>query len=118
MASISVTYSFSNGTTADASQVNQNFTDIINGTSDGTKDFSISGLTVAGTANLNGNINLGNASADQITFTGSLSSSLPLKTTNSYDVGSSTLGLRTIYLGGGAGSNTTALAASSSLATT
>ena len=118
MASISVTYSFSNGTTADASQVNQNFTDIINGTSDGTKDFSISGLTVAGTANLNGNINLGNASADQITFTGSLSSSLPVKTTNSYDVGSSTLGLRTIYLGGGAGSNTTALAASSSLATT
>lgn len=99
MANISVTYSFTNGTTADASQVNQNFTDIINGTSDGTKDFSISALTVAGTATLNGNINLGNASSDDITVTASLASSIPIKTTFSYDLGSATLGLRDIYLG-------------------
>lgn len=99
MANISVTYSFSNSTTADASQVNQNFTDIINGTSDGTKDFSINALTCAGTATLNGNVTLGNSSADDLTFTGSLASSVPIKTNNSYDIGSATLGLAGVYLG-------------------
>jgi hypothetical protein len=99
VANITVTYSFTNSTTADATQVNQNFTDIINGTSDGTKDFSISALTVAGTATLNGAVNLGNASSDDITVTGSLASSIPIKTTYSYDLGSATIGLRNIYLG-------------------
>ena len=97
MANISVSNTFSNSTTADASQVNTNFTDIINGTSDGTKDFSISALTVGGTATLNGNVALGNASADDLTITASLASSIPIKTTFSYDVGSATLGLKSIY---------------------
>ncbi len=100
MAAITVTYSFTNGTTADADQVDQNFTDIINGTSDGTKDFSISALTAAGTATFNGNVTLGNASGDDITFTGSLASSIPIKTDASFDIGTSTIGLGTIYFGG------------------
>lgn len=99
MANISVTNTFTNGTTADASQVNQNFTDIINGTSDGTKDFSINALTLAGTFTANGNVNLGNASADDLSITASLASSIPIKTTASFDIGSSTLGLRALYLG-------------------
>lgn len=99
----SVTYTFSNSTTADASQVNQNFTDIINGVSDGTKDLSISALTCAGTATLNGNVNLGNASGDDLTITASLASTIAIKTTNSYDIGSSTLGLRSIYFGSSGG---------------
>tara|TARA_R110000868_G_scaffold62962_3_gene189957 strand:- start:10856 stop:12025 length:1170 start_codon:yes stop_codon:yes gene_type:complete len=99
MANVSVTNTFTNATTADASQVNQNFTDIINGTSDGTKDFSISALTVAGTLTANGNVNLGNSSGDDLTVTASLASSLPIKTTASYDIGSATLGLRALYLG-------------------
>jgi hypothetical protein len=99
MANISVTNTFTNGTAADASQVNTNFTDIINGTSDGTKDFSISALTVGGTATFNGNINLGNSSADDITITGSLASSLPIKTNGSYDIGSGSLGLQYCYFG-------------------
>lgn len=99
MASISVTNTFSNGSTADASQVNQNFTDIINGTSDGTKDFSINALTCAGTATLNGNVNIGNASGDDLSITASLASSLAVKTNASYNVGSSTLGLLSMYLG-------------------
>lgn len=98
MAYITITYSFSNGTAADATQVNQNFSDIISGTSDGTKDFSISALTVAGVATLNGNTTIGNASSDDLTITASLASSISIKTQNSYDVGSSTLALRSIYL--------------------
>lgn len=100
MANISVTYTFANSTTADATQVNQNFTDIINGTSDGTKDFSIAALTVAGTATLNGAVNLGNSSTDDLTITASLASSIAVKTQRSYSIGSSTVGLATVYLGG------------------
>lgn len=103
-------------TTADASQVMQNFNDILNGVSDGTKDLSINALTVAGTATLNGAINLGNSSADDITVTGSLASTIPIKTTNSYDIGSSTLGLRALYFG--ANSQTTKIQGSSSMAAT
>lgn len=99
MASPSVTYTFSNSTTADATQVNQNFTDLINGMSDGTKDFSISALTCAGTATLNGNVNIGNASGDDLTITASLASSIAIKTTFSYDIGAATLGLKYIFLG-------------------
>jgi len=99
MAGPSVTYTFANSTAADASQVNTNFTDLINGMTDGTKDFSISALTCAGAATFNGNVTLGNASSDDITVTGSLASSIPIKTTFSYDFGSATIGLKSLYLG-------------------
>ena len=99
MPSPTVTYTFSNSTTSDATQVNQNFTDVINGISDGTKDLSISALTVAGNASFSGTVTLGNASSDDLTFTGSLASSIPIKTTNTYNIGSSTLGLASVYLG-------------------
>jgi len=112
----SYTYTLTNGTTADASQVQQNFTDILNGVSDGTKDLSISALTVAGTATLNGNVNLGNASGDDLTITASLASTIPIKTTASYDIGSSTLGLRALYFG--ANSQTVNIKGSSSMSAT
>jgi len=76
MANISVTYSFTNGTSADADQVNQNFTDIINGTSDASKDMSINALTVAGALTANGNVTLGNSSGDDLTVTASLASTI------------------------------------------
>jgi hypothetical protein len=44
-------------------------------------------------------VNLGNSSADDLAVTASLASTLPIKTNNSYDIGSSTLGLRKLYLG-------------------
>lgn len=100
MPSPSVTYTLTNGTTADATQVMQNFTDILNAMSDGTKDFSIAALTVAGTATLNGHVNLGNSSADDLTITASLAATLPIKTNTSYDIGGSTTGLRSAYFGG------------------
>lgn len=116
MAAPSVTYTFSNSTTADASQVNQNFTDIINGISDGTKDLSINALTVAGNATFSGNTTLGNATGDDITFTGSVASTVPIKTTNSYDIGTSSIGLRALYFG--ANSQTVNLKGSGSMSAT
>lgn len=99
MANPSVTYTFTNSTTADGTQVSQNFTDLINGMTDGTKSFSIDALTVAGTALFNGSVTLGNASGDDITVTGSLASSIPVKTTNSYNIGDATHGLAGAYFG-------------------
>lgn len=99
MPSPSVTYTFSNSTTADATQVNTNFTDLINGMSDGTKDFSISALTCAGALTANGNVNLGNASGDDLTISASLASTLSIKTNATYNIGSATLGLLSVYLG-------------------
>lgn len=98
MANPSVTYTFANSTTADATQVNTNFNDIINSLTDGTKSLTIDALTCAGAATFNGNVTLGNGTPDDITFTGSLASSIPIKTTNSYDFGSSTIGLRSVYI--------------------
>jgi hypothetical protein len=112
----SLTYTLSNGSTADASQVMQNFNDIINGLTDGTKDLSISALTCAGNVSFQGNTTLGNASGDDVTFTGSLASTIPIKTTNSYDIGSSTKGLRVAYFG--ANSQTVGIKASSSMSET
>ncbi len=100
MAFISVTYTFSNGTIADAGQVNQCFTDIINGTSDGTKSFNISALTCAGTLTANGNVVLGASSSNTLTFNGSIGSTVPVSTNSTYDIGAATTGLRSVYIGG------------------
>lgn len=99
MAFLSLTYTFTNSTTADAGQMNTNFQDVVNALSDGTKDANINALTVAGTATFNGAIALGNATGDDITFTGSLASTIPIKTTATYNIGSATLGLAGVYLG-------------------
>jgi hypothetical protein len=116
MANPSYTYTLTNGTTADASQVMQNFNDILNGVTDGTKDLSISALTCAGTATLNGNVNLGNASGDDLTVTASLASTIPIKTTATYDIGSSTKGLAGAYFG--ANSQTVRIVGSGSMSAT
>lgn len=99
MAAPSYTYTLTNGTTADASQVQQNFTDILNGVTDGTKDLSILGLTVAASAVIGDNTTLGSSSGDDVTWNASLASSVPVKTTASYNVGDSTHGLLSIYFG-------------------
>lgn len=98
MANITVTYSFSNATTADATEVNTNFQDIIDGTSDGTKDFSIAALTCAGTLTANGNINLGNATSDDLTITARIASDLDPKTAASNTLGDATQTWQALYL--------------------
>lgn len=100
MAYPSVTYTFVNATTASASEVNQNFTDLINGMSDGTKDMNINALTVAGTATLNGAVNLGNASGDDITANGYFASALIPKTDDTYDLGTAALAWQDAYFDG------------------
>ncbi len=116
MANPSYTYTLTNGTTADADQVMQNFNDILAGITDSTKDMSISALTVAGTATFNGNVSLGNSSGDDVSITGSIATHVPVKTTNAFDFGSSTLGFRSLYLG--ANSQTVRILASSSMSAT
>lgn len=100
MAYPSVTYSFTNGTTISATEVNQNFTDLINGASNGTKDYNINALTVAGTANLNGAVNLGNATSDDVTVTGYLASALIPKADDTYDLGTAALAWKDGYFDG------------------
>lgn len=99
MASLAMTYTFSNSTTADATQVNTNFQDVVDATSDGTIDFAIAALTCT-SINNTGNTTIGNASSDDLTVNASLASSIPIKTTRTYDIGSADLGLRIIYLAG------------------
>lgn len=55
MAAVSITYTFINGQTSDGPQVSQNFTDIINGLSDGTKDLTVAALS-GSTLTLSGNV--------------------------------------------------------------
>lgn len=95
-----VPYTFTNGTAADATQANSNFTAILNGMSDGTKDILVAALTCAGSASFNGAVTLGNASGDDITVNGSIASHLVPEATDSYDLGSATYAFRHIYSSG------------------
>lgn len=113
MAFITVTNTFVNSTTADATQVNQNFTDLINGTSDGTKDMSINAFTAAGLATLSGSVIVGSSGSNTITLNGSVATDIKPDANNSRNLGSSTLGYASIYLGS-AGGFTTRLVGSAS----
>lgn len=95
------TYTLTNGSTADASQVTQNFNDILNGISDTTKDISVANITgaAAGALTANGNVVLGSSSSKTVTFNASLTTSIPILTNATYDIGSSTLALLSVYLG-------------------
>lgn len=102
MAAPSVTHTFSNGTTADATEVNTNFSDIIAGITDGTKDLTISALTAQGAAVFNGATTLGNATGDDVTITGYVASDIVPKTTASSDLGSTSNTWSSLYLDTGA----------------
>lgn len=116
MTAPAVTYTFVNSTTADADQVNQNFTDIINALTDQTKSFSIDALTMAGNLQVDGNVTLGSSGGDDVSFGGSLASSIAIKTTASYNIGAATFGLLSIYFG--RNSQTTRLIGSASMSAT
>jgi hypothetical protein len=101
MAAPSVTYTFADATTIVHSEVNQNFTDIINGITDGTEDLTISALTCNGAVTLNGAVQLGNATADDITITGRIASDLDPKTAASNTIGDATQTWQALYLDSG-----------------
>ena len=87
MAYPSVTYTFANGAgnLIDATEVNQNFTDIINGISDGTKDIQVAKVVAKG------DVDLGDAISDTITATGRFDSDIVPSTDNARDLGTSAL---------------------------
>lgn len=93
MAYVSVTNTFSNGSTANATDVNTNFSDIIAGLSDGTKAINMAAATFSG------NVTLGGSSSHDLSISASLASTVAIKTTFTYDIGSATVGLRYVYLG-------------------
>jgi hypothetical protein len=113
MAAPTLTYTLTNGQTADASQVMQNFNDLLNGITDGTKDLSISALTCAGAVTMNGNVTLGNASADTLTVTASLASDIVPSTTGTRSLGSSAIGFLGLYLAASADADTARIIAAS-----
>lgn len=110
----SLTYTLSNNTTADASQVMQNFNDLLNGITDGTKDLSINALTLAGALTANGNVTLGNSSSDTLTVTASLASNLVPSADGTYSLGSATIGYANLYLSGNSNQVTVKASASTS----
>jgi len=112
MAAIAVTYTFTNGTTSDGTQVSQNFTDLVNGLGDGTKDIAVNAISTVGNTTFNGNTIIGNATGDDVTIGGSLAATLNIKTTNAFDIGTSAIGLRAFYFG--ANSKTAKIVASAS----
>ena len=67
MAFLTIPNTFVNGTTADGTEVNSNFSAVVNATSDGTKDLNVSAITLAGVLTANGNAVLGSDSADTLT---------------------------------------------------
>lgn len=71
MANPSVTYSFVNGQTSDGPQVSQNFTDLINSLTDGTKTLTVAAVST-GTLATTGNTTIGNATSDTLTITASV----------------------------------------------
>jgi len=91
MAAPSLSYTLTNGTAADADQVMQNLNDLLLGYTDGTKDLTISALTC------NGNVALGDASSDTITFTGQAASGLAPNADGTLDLGSTTNKWQNIY---------------------
>ena len=93
MAIPALTYTITNGNTSDASQVMQNFNDLLNGVTDGTKSLTIDALTT------NGSVTLGNGITKTVTINGVVSSNVLFGTTYTYSLGSSTVGLRGMYLG-------------------
>lgn len=95
MAAPSLTYTLTNGTTADASAVMQNFNDLLLGYTDGTRDLVFNNLTA------NGSVILGATSVDVVTVPGTIGSDL-LPTDVTYDLGSTTKNFVELHLNNGA----------------
>jgi microcystin-dependent protein len=102
MAYPSITNSnFVNGTTSDADQLDQNFLDLVNGLSDGTKDLNMNNGTFAGDVAVSGSVDLGSNSSDTISVNGVVDTDIVPSANATKDLGSATAGMGEIYLGNG-----------------
>lgn len=76
MAFITLTYTLTNSTSADASEVMQNFNDLRLGLTDGSKDIKVNDIEVDGTLDIDGTLQLGTTASklasDTIEFVGCL----------------------------------------------
>jgi uncharacterized lipoprotein NlpE involved in copper resistance len=87
-------YTLTNGTTANASEVQANDQALLDAITDGTKDIEVAALTTTGACVF------GNAAGDTVTFNGSIAATINVSANTSYDFGSSTAGMRSFYIGG------------------
>lgn len=71
MATVSVTYTFQNGTVADAPQVNQNFSDLVNALTDGSKDLNVNNITTQGNLTVEGTLSYSSIGGTQYVVAGS-----------------------------------------------
>jgi hypothetical protein len=94
MAEPTLPYTLTNGMTANASEVQANDQALLDGITDGTKDIEVAALTTTG------NVTLGNSAADLVTWNASIASHILPSANTTYDLGSSTLGYRSAYIGG------------------
>ena len=107
MATPTVTYTFSNSTVADASEVNTNFADLINALTDGTSDHAINTLTLTSTLTANGNVTLGNASGDTLTVNATPTFAAATTFSNTIDVTGTASFDGDVNLGDGSGDTIT-----------
>lgn len=96
----SISYTtFADGTIAYGTRVIQNFNDLIAGMTDGTKDFSINDLDVAGDFSVDGDITLGDAAADSLVINALVNSNIaPEMSSGAYTLGDSTNQWASMYL--------------------
>lgn len=100
MALPSVTYTFTNGTSADATQVNTNFNDLVEAMTDSSADFTVGSLVVSGAVSLTGNtVTVGNATSDVLALTSRITGDLTPTASATYSIGSSSLGWTGLYMG-------------------
>lgn len=97
MAYISVTNQFVASAVANAAQVNQNYSDIVNGLKDGTKDLQISSAIVNSKLTAKGDVVIGTDLTNSFAVNGRLSSDLVPASSSTYSLGSSTFTFKTIY---------------------
>lgn len=99
MALPAVTWSFTTGTAIDSGQVNTNFSDLIASLTDGSKSLTIDALTMGGALVANGDVTLGNATADSLVVNALVNSDLvPEASTGDYDLGSTTNQWSILYM--------------------
>jgi hypothetical protein len=92
-----VTYTFTNGTVADGANVSTNFSNLVSGLSDGTKDLNMNAATFAGNLTASGNMVFGNATSDTISITARLITSLSPSASATYDLGTTGLLYNNVY---------------------
>lgn len=97
MAAISVPNTFTNGTAADATEVNANFDALVEGLSTAPADITAAALTATGTASFQGAVTLGNATGDDITVTGRIAADFDPKTASTFDMGDATQLWKGVY---------------------